>query len=218
MDNIKKKTTVSLKNRIRLYFTERKKYKEYLKTQIDRSKSKYDIQSEMEIKRKKYFTNLLSLKVNLKNIKDAIVIGCRNTYELDLLKEKGVSNVDGIDLYSYNKQITVMDMHNLKFRDNSFDLIYCSHALEHAYDYNKAITEMIRVLRNQGIIAIEVPVNYETRGSDIHDFRNADNLLTIFNSYAKIKEVFLSICIEKNEPDNFGGTDIARVIFRIKKS
>lgn len=216
-NKIKEKTPIPLKSRIRIFFSEKKKYKEYLKVQLERSKSKYDIKSELEEKRKEYFINLVSSQVNPKNITDTLVIGCRNSRELDLLREKGLKKVIGIDLYSYDKQIKVMDMHNLKFRDNSFDLIYCSHALEHAYAYDKVISEMIRVLKNQGIIAIEVPVNYETRGSDIHDFQSSANLIGIFTSYAKIQEVFFSVDLKKNELSNFSGTDIARIIFSIDK-
>jgi len=216
--NMKVTMPISLKDRFRNYLSEKKKYKEYLRVQLERSKSKYNIKNELEEKRKEYFTDLVSSQVDPGNLKDTLVIGCRNPYEIDLLRKKGLNNVIGIDIFSNDRRIKVMDMHNLKFNDDSFDMIYCSHALEHAYDYEKVMLEMIRVLRNQAVIAIEVPVNYETRGSDIHDFQSSANLIGIFTFHVKIKEVFFSVDLKKGEAYNFSGTDIARVIFSINKS
>lgn len=52
-----------------------------------------------------------------------------------------------------------MDITRLEFPDGTFDLIICSHVLEHVKDDLKAIKEMSRVLTSEGICYIMVPFN-----------------------------------------------------------
>ena len=54
---------------------------------------------------------------------------------------------------------TVMkgDVLNLPFRDGSFDKIICSEVLEHVANDNRGISELVRVLKVGGIMAVTVP-------------------------------------------------------------
>lgn len=192
-----------------------KKYSTYLDVQYKRSKRRHKYSGEAVSKRKEELIGLLSERVNLKLIGNALVIGCRDALELDLLESKGVRNVIGIDLFSLDKRIKVMDMHNIKYQDKFFDLVYTSHSLEHGFDYNKVISEILRVIKNDGIIAIEVPVNYETTEVDLHDFKSANNLIKIFSNHANIKEVLYKAELKKE--DNFSGADVSRLIMKIEK-
>lgn len=47
----------------------------------------------------------------------------------------------------------------LSFDDNSFDLIVCNQVLEHIKDDRKAISELARVLKPDGIAVITVPID-----------------------------------------------------------
>lgn len=61
------------------------------------------------------------------------------------------------DLYSP----TVMhkeDICNMSFADDTFDLVWCSHILEHVADDHKAMRELRRVLKPNGLAVIQVPV------------------------------------------------------------
>jgi len=49
------------------------------------------------------------------------------------------------------------DITNLPFEDTSFDKIVCSEVLEHIPDDRQGIKEMVRVLKNDGTLAISVP-------------------------------------------------------------
>src|SRR5260221_1241669 len=53
------------------------------------------------------------------------------------------------------------DVTDLPFADESFDLIVCSHVLEHVPDDRAAMREMHRVLRLSGVALIQTPVNYD---------------------------------------------------------
>jgi ubiquinone/menaquinone biosynthesis C-methylase UbiE len=47
----------------------------------------------------------------------------------------------------------------MEFEDESFDLIICNHVLEHIEDDRKALREIYRVLKNNGISILQVPIN-----------------------------------------------------------
>lgn len=53
------------------------------------------------------------------------------------------------------------DITALPFPDEHFDLVICSHVLEHVPDDRAAIREMQRVLRPGGVALIQTPVNYD---------------------------------------------------------
>lgn len=51
-----------------------------------------------------------------------------------------------------------MDITDIHFPDNSFDVIYCSHVLEHVPDDRKAMQEFHRVLKPSGWAILLVPI------------------------------------------------------------
>jgi ubiquinone/menaquinone biosynthesis C-methylase UbiE len=77
---------------------------------------------------------------------------------------KGVEYVSG-DLES-GRAMTVVDVTNIQFADCSFDVIYCSHVLEHVPDDAKAMSEFVRVLRPNGWAILQVPIFGERTDED----------------------------------------------------
>lgn len=65
------------------------------------------------------------------------------------LKEINKSSYYSIDINPLNADIK-MDLTNLNFPDNFFDIIICAHVLGHIPDEDKAIKEMFRVLKKTG--------------------------------------------------------------------
>lgn len=59
---------------------------------------------------------------------------------------------------NWSKGISYQDIQNLKYKDNSFDLVLHSEVLEHVNDPQKALTECLRVLKKGGICIFTVPV------------------------------------------------------------
>lgn len=54
----------------------------------------------------------------------------------------------------------VVDITDIPFDDNTFDLIMCTHVLEHIPDDKKAMSELYRVLKpNKGVALLTVPIN-----------------------------------------------------------
>lgn len=54
-----------------------------------------------------------------------------------------------------------MDIHQIPFPENSFDVVFCNHVLEHVEDHVKAMTELYRVLRPGGWAIIQSPQQME---------------------------------------------------------
>lgn len=52
-----------------------------------------------------------------------------------------------------------MDIQNIERPDNSFDMVYCSHVLEHVPNDNKAMSEIYRVIKPGGFAMIMVPLD-----------------------------------------------------------
>ena len=60
-----------------------------------------------------------------------------------------------------------MDLTDLKFPDNSFDVFYCSHVLEHIPDDRKAMSEIYRILKPSGFAIIVVPLRGDNTDEDL---------------------------------------------------
>jgi ubiquinone/menaquinone biosynthesis C-methylase UbiE len=54
-----------------------------------------------------------------------------------------------------------MDMTDVPFKDDHFDLIVCVHVLEHVPDDRLAMREMVRVLKPGGVAMLLVPIVLE---------------------------------------------------------
>ncbi|MBN2139323.1 MAG: methyltransferase domain-containing protein [Sedimentisphaerales bacterium] len=74
-------------------------------------------------------------------------------------KELSKNNIEGIE-------VEVGDLTNLRFPDETFDKVFASEVLEHIPDYNKAISEMARVLKPGGCAVITTPNRHSLYGFD----------------------------------------------------
>lgn len=59
-----------------------------------------------------------------------------------------------------------MDITDIQYPDDSFDVIYCSHVLEHVQEDVKAMRELRRVLKPDGWAVLLVPITAETTYED----------------------------------------------------
>ena len=63
-------------------------------------------------------------------------------------------NIEAIDLHSYSTLVKLGDMHQLEFADNSFDFIISGWTLRYSNNVNKALSEILRVIKPGGLISI----------------------------------------------------------------
>jgi len=73
---------------------------------------------------------------------------------------KSMPNLDYIsaDLTSPFAMVK-MDITNIVYEDNSFDVILCCHVLEHIIDDNRALMELFRVLKPGGWAILQAPID-----------------------------------------------------------
>ena len=68
--------------------------------------------------------------------------------------------------YSYPRGTIDLDITAMPFADGSFDLILCSHVLEHVPDDRRAMTEIHRVLAPGGMAILMVPIALDHATTD----------------------------------------------------
>jgi ubiquinone/menaquinone biosynthesis C-methylase UbiE len=100
-------------------------------------------------------------------------VGCGAGYAMKKAKDEFDSKVYGIDPQpgqhgvgregsNYNiDDITIIQAtaEKIPFEDNTFDVVYSSHVLEHVASEEKSLNEMKRVLKDDGVLIIGMPTS-----------------------------------------------------------
>ncbi|WP_153800680.1 class I SAM-dependent methyltransferase [Foetidibacter luteolus] len=75
------------------------------------------------------------------------------------------------EYYNYNGKVDIrtVDITNIPFEDNRFDVVLCNHVLEHIPDDKLAMRELYRVLKKGGWAILQVPIDYN-RATTYEDF------------------------------------------------
>jgi len=118
-------------------------------------------------------------------------VGCRSGWSCLRMIHDGYPNVIGIDVQSDNIEyglamgapVELGDAHNLKYYDESFDVVFIRSSLEHMFDPVQVIEEAHRVLKKGGLLFINVPLEPE----GIDDFVHAHSY--IFDSENRLLEL-----------------------------
>jgi SAM-dependent methyltransferase len=185
-------------------------YREYLTTQLKRTLSKRETDPGVGA------VTLINRVAEQKPSGGAVLcVGCRNALELDRFRSRGFEDVVGIDVFSQRADILVMDMHEMSFADNSFDVVYASHALEHSYDVERVVREIGRVARDGAVVGVEVPVRAQASAADRIVFSGLNELRGAFQPH--IGEELLAEEQPPHSATNEQGTEVARLVFRLRK-
>ena len=140
-----------------------------------------------------------------------LTIGPRTEGEILNLFSHGFKkeNVKGLDLISYSPWIDVGDMHDIPFEDNSFDIVICGWVIAYSNNKIKAASEIIRVLKNNGIASIGVSYSPKTNEEIEKDrgyligsperISSAGQVLNLFNS--NLKTTFFTNDVEEDQID-----------------
>ena len=73
----------------------------------------------------------------------------------NLIKKKHPSSYVKADLFPGEPDIIRVDATKIPFDDNKFDVVICNHVLEHVLDDDKALSEIFRVLKPNGIAILQ---------------------------------------------------------------
>jgi SAM-dependent methyltransferase len=144
-----------------------------------------------------------------------LCVGCRNGRELDAFRAHGLADVRGIDIFSQRADIEVMDMHAMTFADDTFDVVYSSHSLEHAHDVALVARELVRVARPGGVLAVEVPVRHRGSAADLVVFSGLDELLARFSG--SLTSPTLAEEVPARTERNDQGSAVARFVAPVVK-
>jgi SAM-dependent methyltransferase len=185
-------------------------YRDYLAVQLRRTLSKSETDPGIGA-----VTLINSVADEQPDGGSVLCVGCRNVLELDRFRARGFADVVGIDVFSQRADIKVMDMHEMTFADNSFDVVYCSHALEHSYDVDRVAGEIVRVARDGAVVGVEVPVRVQASAADRVVFSGLDELRASFAPH--IRHEVLAEEQPPHSETNEQGTEIARLVFRVQK-
>ena len=129
------------------------------------------------------------------------------------LKKYGYSNIDGVD-FSQNmldlvpqgtyKKIEKVDLNKqLKFKDNTYDIVMCVGTFTYGHVMPKALDELIRITKNKGLICFTINEGiYEEYGFDnkIKELSSNKswNVKELFKSdYITNKKVEAWLCLAK---------------------
>lgn len=82
-----------------------------------------------------------------------------NKSEQNAFKRELSKNIEYITTDLEGPTTLHLDITNIDLPDNSIDIIICYHVLEHVRDDNKAIKELLRIIKTNGFAIIQVPLH-----------------------------------------------------------
>ena len=109
-----------------------------------------------------YFANRTDLFDG--NLKRMLHVAPERTFEARLRKRLGAGYLTA-DLFDPHVMVQ-MDICNIQYPEESFDVIYCSHVLEHVPDDRRALGEFGRVLKRSGWAILLVPITVDRTVED----------------------------------------------------
>ena len=164
---------------------------------------------------------------HLGNIKNKLILeaGCGTCESLVKISKKA-KKVVGVDLSKQvlliaktnfqkhnipsNKYSLVLgDIQDMKFKDNTYDLVFNAGVIEHFND-NKPIEEMIRVTKQGGKVVILVPSSY----SPYYFYYVATKFLHLSNLYPWEEHTFYSFKSMRKQLDQLGINYKTKLSFR----
>jgi ubiquinone/menaquinone biosynthesis C-methylase UbiE len=113
------------------------------------------------------------------------------------------------DLYNPDAMVK-MDITDIQYPDESFDIVICNHVLEHVTDDRKAMAESYRILKRNGWAVLLVPVadmenTYEdfsinTKAGRLIAFGHGDHVRKYGKDYIdRLKSVGFKVTVTKAE-------------------
>ncbi len=130
----------------------------------------------------------------IKRNNNVLCLGARTGAEVEAFRKLGCF-ATGIDLNPGIDNPFVMygDFHDLLFPEDSVDIIYCN-CLDHLFDIDEVLKEIVRVLKNEGGVFIldvvagfedEIPHNVD--GFDCFHWEKAEDFVNLISKKSELK-------------------------------
>jgi len=115
---------------------------------------------------KRFAKNFAELPFLLEK-KKVLCLGVRTGAEVMAMRKLG-NKAFGIDIepvpHEEAEQFVIRgDFHNLAITDNFYDVIY-TNSFDHCYDHKQALSEVKRILKDDGLFILEIVAGYGERG------------------------------------------------------
>lgn len=145
--------------------------------------------------------------------KKCLCLGARTGQEVVALKEMGVKDVTGIDIVPHKPHVIEGDIHNLEFKDESFDLVY-TNIIDHSIDPKKMISEVERVLKVDGLFYLQIQLGLNQDEYTVFKINSPIyDVVTLFD-----KSYCLAIRqINNDGSNNFAGMNVELLFKKDKK-
>jgi len=101
-------------------------------------------------------TNLFTAPLTLLHVAPE---GCLRALLMSLPNLDYKSGVKYYEGYYYDRKVNLMDVTNMPFESESFDVVLCNHVLEHIEDDERAIREIHRILKPGAWASLQVPIS-----------------------------------------------------------
>ena len=136
--------------------------------------------------------NTKSVDYILSNLKGEKIldIACGKGYLANLIQKEGNYQVTGIDFIIPENLKGIINpkfengvIENIKYPDNYFDIVICTHTLEHVLDLNQCIKELRRVCSKKLIVVLPKQRPYRfTFDLHLHFFPYKFSVMQVFNN------------------------------------
>lgn len=156
----------------------------------------------------KIFESKFSIFSSLSDNANILCVGSRYGEEVEAWRNRGYENVTGIDLIFYHPYTIKMDMHNLEFSDNIFNVVY-TNSLDHSSDLETAIKEIFRVATPNGGVMVDIELFNNHGDYETIEFTSIYDVKDVVDSLG-MKYVFHDIIYGQNLREGGGIIDLTK--------
>jgi len=104
----------------------------------------------------KHKTNIFKEKTKVLHIAPSGSLKALLSSKNNIEYYEGIKHHDG---FYYSKETQILDITDIPYKNEDFDVVICNHVLEHVIDDKKAMAEIYRVLKPGGWSILQVPIS-----------------------------------------------------------
>ena len=134
-----------------------------------------------------------------------LIIGPRTEGEIFNLMGYGfkLKNIKALDLHTYSPRVDLGDIHDMPYANDTFDLVICGWVIPYSNNKTLAASEIKRVLKNNGIVAIGL--TYQPSGMHFGTGL-VDSTESIHNLFSSdVKNVYFRYDQKEEDKESIGG-------------